>query len=174
MGKAVRETCRPLLYELGFRHPRVYDRDRWYATRRDVFLLWRGVDLNQIQIKWARWNRPAFRISFQKWRFERDVDGKPTEFRWSTTGAVCVRKRGKRSYIEWFGPWQSIQRAVELASTGLLELDGYFVHGVVGPHVWVGISTRIGPGLDPPQIPPWWRRFGDPALDPESDVRRSD
>jgi hypothetical protein len=172
LGEAVRSTCRPLLYELGFRNPRKHDRDRWgRGTRLDVFLRWRGVDLDEIEFDWAGWNRPSFRIPFSSHKFERNSEGCPTEFRSRTTGSVCVQKLfDDWAHFEWFGPWRSPRSAAKLASVGLLELDAYFLHGLVGPHVSLGVTARMGPGLNPPPIPPWWRRFGDPALDPERDV----
>jgi hypothetical protein len=141
----------------------------------DVFLRWRGVDLDEIRFDWARWNRPSFRIFFRSYKFERDLNGNPTEFRSRTSGQVCVRKLlGEWGYFEWFGPWRSPRRAAELARKGLGELDAFFLNGAVGPHVSLGVSARIGPGLDPPQVPPWWRRFGDPTTDPESDITHAE
>lgn len=68
-----------------------------------------------------------------------------------------------------FGPWRSSRATAEMAARRLQEANEFFLTGQMGPHI-TGRRIRLGPGLDPREIPPWWRRFGDPALDPESDV----
>jgi hypothetical protein len=97
MGEAYRATCRPLLYELGFRNPRRHDRDRWNGSRLDVFLRWRGVDYDEVRIYWWTLNRPRFRIHLMASTYERDAEGRPTRFRWviqASASSWVLRRRG--------------------------------------------------------------------------------
>lgn len=171
LGEAVRASCRSMLYQMGFRNPRKHDRDRWGGSRLDIFIRWRDVDFDEVRIEWRTANRPSFFIRTVSSKFERDEEGRPTEIRRQTYASACA------SICWWcggacshFGPWQSVRRAVETANRGLVELNNYFLTGIVGPHILVGSERRIGPGLETPGLSEWWRRFGDPALDPESDV----
>jgi hypothetical protein len=163
-----------LLYELGFRNPRRRDPDRWSGTRLDIFLRWRGVDYDEIRIYWWTVNRPRFRIDLMASTYERDAEGCPTEFRWVTQAGAnsWVLKRAGRPWMMGdFGPWSSPRATAEMAARRLREANDFLLTGEMGPHI-AGRRIRLGPGLDPPEIPLWWRRFGDPALDPESDVAR--
>jgi len=171
LGEAVRASCRPLLHEMGFRHPRRHDRDRWSGSRLDIFLRWRDVDFDEVRIEWRTANRPSFFIRARSSKYERDADGRPTEYRRQTNPTACssiCRLCG--GACAHFGPWQSVNRAMETANRGLVELNQYFLYGTVGPHILACTEHRIGPGLETPGLSEWWRRFGDPALDPESDV----
>lgn len=171
MGEAVRATCRPLLYEMGFRNPRKHDRERWSGSRLDIFLRWRGVDYDEIEIRWRSANRPAFFIHAVSSKFQRDREGEPTSVRIQTNLSACVSIcRLCGGACAYFGPWQSVRRAVQTATRGLTELNDYFLKGTIGPHLSMGAERRIGPGLATPGLSEWWRRFGDPKLDPESDV----
>lgn len=75
MGEAFRATCRPLLYELGFRNPRRRDPDRWHGSRLDFFLRWRGVDYDEVRIDWWTVNRLRFEIQLMASTYERDAEG---------------------------------------------------------------------------------------------------
>jgi hypothetical protein len=173
LGEAVRASCRPLLYEMGFRNPRKHDRDRWSGTRLDIFLRWRGPDYDEVRIEWRTLNRPSFFIHGMSSKFERDSEGRPTEFRRLTYPGACssVCRLCGNACVH-FGPLQSVRRAVETANRGLQELNEYFLDGTVGPHISTYTEVRVGPGISPPGLSDWSRRFGDPALDPESDVAR--
>lgn len=176
MGEAMRGTCRPLMHELGFRNPRRSDPERWGGSRLDVFLRWRGVDYDEVHIDWWRFNRPRFRIRLMTSAYERDEAGSPTQYRWVTKGAVYPRvviRNGELKSAREFGPWSSPRRTAEIAVLRLREANHFFLTGELSPHI-TSHRTRLGPDLDPRSISPWWRRFGDPALDPESDVSPPD
>jgi len=53
---------------------------------------------------------------------------------------------------------------------GLLELNDYFLRGTVGPHILATDEIRLERGVPVRGMSDWGRRFGDPALDPESDL----
>ena len=171
MGEAVRASCRPLLKQMGFRNPRKHDQDRWSGSRLDTFLRWRGVDFDEVRIEWRTANRPSFFIHAVSSKFERDDDNRPTAIRRQSYVSACAWIcRWCGGMCLHFGPWQSVSRSVEMANRSLMELDEYFLHGIVGAHLSIGSEVRIGPGLETRGVSDWWRRFGDPALDPESDV----
>jgi hypothetical protein len=158
-----------MLLGLGFRNPRASDSDRWFTTRWNTFLRWRGTDYDEIAFQWDKANRPRFYLVFETSHVEQPPNGDEPALR-------AVRRGSMRSWQGpiralhggWFGPWMALDTVTALVNWRILQLNDFLVNGVIGPQVSVS--------------PPWFRRsdgenrglerfniYGDPWLDPESD-----
>jgi hypothetical protein len=161
MAEAIRRDCDPVSFNLGFRNPRKSDPDRWMATRRNVYIRWRGTTFDQIDLQWDKYNRPKFFLNFRTCRVELPPQGYHAARRLVTYG--IVRSAWTPSaYLPgggWFGPGNSPESVAALVNHRVLQLNAFLLNGKTGWYLEVGPPRPMSPD----QI------WGDPWLDPETD-----
>jgi hypothetical protein len=169
---AIRRECGPMLFELGFRNPRRLDRDRWrVATRRDVYLRWRGTTFDCLEVSWDRYAIPRCRLYFETSMVEQPSAGGHPAIRSVTPGNLRARSWS----VAWISPdyfgrwWHSVDQDLAEIKCSLLAWEAFLQSGTVDWRVWVAPSRRIG--FEGDGTSPGWRMRGDPWLDPESDYK---
>jgi hypothetical protein len=173
MAEAIRRECDPFAFSLGFRHPRKGDWNRWLTTRRNVYIRWRGMDFDEVVFNWGRWGAAFFRMHVARSRADPapyPPDGIPR----TESGGLVYAWAGPIAPIcrDKFGPWRTVESVVALTNQCFAELDGWLRDDIVGPHLHVGGAKRIT--ATEGWLHPLYRTWGDPFLDPESDIARSE
>jgi len=170
MAEAIRRDCDPVLFGLGFRNPRRMDLDRWYATRRNIYIRWRGTSYDQIDIQWDKYNRPKFFLHFWTSRVERPPQDGHAAWRVVTHGTISSW-RSPLPYLGggWFGPWRSVEGVAALVTRRIMQLNAYLLHGETGPWILAGAPRSVSPDDGDDRLYPRMKIWGDPWLDPESD-----
>lgn len=168
MGEALRRDCDPVLFSLGFRNPRKMDWNRWYTTRRNIYLRWHGTTFHEVCVDWARYTPGKFKLAFVTSRVERPPQADVPAIRIITHGYLQNWQAPLglwRSYD--FGPWMSPAATAALVNRRVFALNEYLLEGKPSRHVRDGRPIRIHP--DDPRRTASRKIFGDPWRDPESD-----
>jgi hypothetical protein len=170
MAEAVRRECAPVAFDLGFRHPRKGDWNRWLTTRRNVYIRWRGDAYDEVVLTWARFGRCRFTVdTHTSTVLDRlgDPEGPVREVRGASIGAAASLLLPP--FFGEFGLFRPIPSVVALFNQCLVELDRWFRDGVAGPHIVPGIVYRVSPKSGPGWLTAEGRTWGDPRRDPERD-----
>jgi hypothetical protein len=173
MAEAIRRDCDPVLFNLGFRNPRKSDPDRWTATRRNVYIRWRGTTYDQIDLQWDKYNRPKFFLKFRTSRVELPPQGDRAAWRLVTNG-IMRPTRTPSAYLlggGWFGPWRSPESVAALVNRRVLQLNAFLLNGETGWYLSMRPPRPMSPDQGDDRIPPRMKIWGDPWLDPESDYQ---
>jgi hypothetical protein len=159
MAAAFRETCAPVLYAMGFRHPKKVDYKRWAVTRRNFFARWRGDDYDEVTVFWWDLGRARFRLEFRARRLE-PGQANPQLYR-LMTGGVSRPVLGDPNCSDEFGQWLApIGPTIARARSRLFEIDDWFRTGESTAHVWPHTDLRnYAYGDDPVYQDPWFFDF---------------
>jgi hypothetical protein len=170
MAEAIRRDCDPAIFALGFRNPRKGDWSRWGATRRNVYIRWRGTNYDEMVVDWARYSEPKFRV-----RFATSVVNAPPQDGRQARRLVIVGHLVCWRLNDWvgsnsFGPWRSPASVAAFLVQRIQGLEGFFLRGE--PQWYLGLGY---PHYKPSERTesPEMRAWGDPWLDPESDYREA-
>ena len=174
MAEAVRRECDPVLQAMGFRNPIRHNWDRFYVTRKNVFLRWRGKHYDEIYFHWRTFNRPSFFIEFLTTDLARLRPGATTPTpRMIPSRMIAwhgLHAPGLFGWLRWwgndqFGPTQSIKATPALANRRLEELNAYLLTGE--PTTYVSLRGGYFFVDDDPEvsIPIFWKGMGDPPVE---------
>lgn len=179
MAEAVRRECDPVLLSMGFRNPVRHNWERFYVSRRNVFIRWRGEHYDEVYFHWRSFNRPSFFIEFKTTDLERMCAPTPTP-RLSPCRMIAWfgRAPGLFGWLRFwgndqFGPMQSIEATTVLANERLRDMNSYLLTGEPSSHVALGFSYR--PVDDDPTVsyPVFPMGIGDPAEEVRVKRRKS-
>jgi hypothetical protein len=171
MSEAFRKNCDPILFSQGYRNPVRHDRDRWHTTRRNVFLRWRDEHYDEVYISWGDWGAPYFYLEFRTTQVSRMRPlGSPSPtprlfhcrlFAWNVSWlSGWINMFGER-----FGPFMSVNRAIELAGARLIDLEEFLRTGEVTKHISFGANFygyRLVMDDPKDECPVFWLGMGDP------------
>jgi hypothetical protein len=169
MGEAIRRDCDPVILALGFRNPKKNHWDRWSATRRNVYIRWRGTSYDEIVLRWDKYNRPKFFLHYKTSVVEHPPrEGQEAQRLVMGGRMACWRLSRARIGSDWFGPWRSPDSVAALVNRRVHDLDAFFLSGVKHPYLDPG-----NPHREPFDWDKWFERrtWGDPWLDAESDYK---
>jgi hypothetical protein len=169
MAEAIRRDCDPAIFALGFRNPKKNNWDRWRATRRNVYIRWRGTCYDEISLQWARYGRPKFFLHYRTSVVERPPrDGLAAQRLVEESRMTSWRLLRAWIASDWFGPRRSPDSVAALVNRRVQALDAFFLRR---ERQWY-----LDPGK-PHREPFDWdksherRTWGDPWRDHESDYQ---
>lgn len=173
MAEAVRRECDPVLIAMGFRNPARHNWERFYVSRRNVFIRWRGEYYDEVYFHWRSFNRPSFFIEFLTTDLQRlGHDARTPTPRISACRMIAWygRAPGLFGWLRFwgndqFGPMQSIKATTALANERLREMNSYLLTGEPWSHVSFGFRYR--PQDDDPTVsyPVFPMGIGDPPAE---------
>jgi hypothetical protein len=171
MAEAIRRECDPVIFALGFRNPRRGDWGRWPATRRNVYIRWRGTSYDEIVLDWARYGRPKFRVWFETSVVEVPPQDDRLAQRLVRGGCLSVWRLMPWIGSNWFGPRRSPESTAAFLNLRFQGLNAFFLRGEAQPYLTLGYPHREpSERYRAPEVCAW----GDPWLDPESDYQEAD
>jgi hypothetical protein len=171
LAEAIRRDCGPLLFSLGFRHPRTNDLNRWGGiTRRNAYLRWRETTFDSVGFYWDKYNRPKCYMEFETSTVvRRSEEGLPA-LREITTGSMSAWTTPISGLGSgWFGPWRSIDSCTAQIKRRILQLERFLQTGERVRCISAGPPRLNKPDRDDGYQ--YLNAWGDPWLDPESDYR---
>jgi hypothetical protein len=132
MSELFRKECAPVLYELGFRHPKA---EFWHPgpiTRKNVFARWRGEDYDEILFNWWSYGTPKFDLELSTRQVERDKanlgNGKSYAWTYGYPRERSLLSRRPTRYVEVFSArFAKPEDVIARAKERLLAVDSWFL-----------------------------------------------